>query len=460
MAKNYRDEFISDALNGIVKGSELERKRELDSIRDKAQRLALNQFSNLELARKRAAFAKWKATENLDKMILDWESAFSRKGGKVIWAPEAADAVNEVLQIIKNHKAQSVIKSKSNLAEEIGLNNFLRKNNIESIESDLGVWIADQLNYPSNHMVMPVLDKSFDQISSDLLKNNIFKNKPGSAEDLSLMVSKEIRSKLNEIKVGITGANFLVADQGSIVITENEGNNSSIHAKVNVQIILAGIDKLIPSLTDLDYLLPLLSTYATGQEITAYNTIINSPKLDKESDGPDEIYVILIDNGRTDLLSKTEQREALHCIKCGACAHVCPTYKLIGGAPYHTPYSGPIGAVSAPHMQNYEQQKHLNYSSTFCGACNDVCPVKIDIHHLLEINRKEMMENKEYSTSEKYAWLAWKKAMLNRKWMNQSSKIKNILLKQAFKKEWGNNREFPNIQNASFNELWREKNPS
>jgi L-lactate dehydrogenase complex protein LldF len=271
------------------------------------------------------------------------------------------------------------------------------------------------------------------------------------------VIASGTRKKYFEAQAGITGCNFLIADPGSIALTENEGNILFSSGIPQVHIVLAGIDKIIPAAGDLDTLWPLLATYGTGQKITSYNTIINGPKGAKDTDGPQEVYVILIDNGRSSLLAKKEQRPALTCIKCGACSNVCPVYKTIGGHAYGIINPGPIGAVTAQHLQPKEGFSHLSGASTLCGKCDQVCPVNIEIHNLLVENRRENAENEKHGLIENYVWKMIIGAMLNRKKMNRGETFKNLIIKSSYKKDWGERREFPELAKKSFNQLWREQ---
>ncbi len=218
------------------------------------------------------------------------------------------------------------------------------------------------------------------------------------------------------------------------------------------------LKKIIPNLHDLDTFWPLLSTFGTGQKLTAYNSVLNGPRQPEESDGPQEVYIVLIDNGRTELLGMPEQREALSCIKCGACANVCPVFNHIGGHGYQAPYNGPIGAVITPYLQPFKDHYHLAYASPLCGACTDICPVKIDLHQLLLKTRNESVKRNMHNKLENYVWRYFSKMMLDRRKMNQKARFKNLFLKMYFGKKWGPKRELPVVAEKSFNQLWRERN--
>ncbi|MDP3928574.1 MAG: LUD domain-containing protein, partial [Bacteroidota bacterium] len=271
-------------------------------------------------------------------------------------------------------------------------------------------------------------------------------------------VRAEIRSKFYEADIGITGANFLIADSGLVALSENQGNARLSFAFAKTHIVLASIDKILPSISDLELFFSLFSTHSTGQQLATYNTI-TGPNSKDDSEGPTEFIVILLDNGRSNLLATQDQRQALSCIKCGACSNVCPVFKMIGGnASYQSHGSGPIGQIVAPLQQGFQEYQYLSNLSTICGKCTDVCPVNIDLHNHLLRNRHESLVQGFEKTGEKLAWYTWKKLMLSRKAMNRPAGLKNFTFRQFYKNDWGEDREFPKIAEKSFNQLWREKN--
>ena len=414
------------------------------------------QFENLSLAREKAKNVKWKAIESLDKQLERFEAAISKRGAKVIWAETAEEAKEEVLRICKEKKCRSIVKSKSMVTEEIHLNEFLEKNDIESVETDLGEYIQQLAGEPPYHIVTPAMHKSKEDVAK-LFSEKLGTDPALTPEQLTLVARQTLREKYARAEIGITGANFIIADTGAIAITENEGNARLSCAWPKTHIVITGIEKVIPSLTDLALFWPLLATYGTGQRITVYNTIVTGPKQPGEVDGPDDMYVILLDNGRTNLLSNEKTRESLYCIRCGACLNACPVYKNIGGHTYATAYSGPIGAVITPHLKNMNEWKHLSYASSLCGNCTEVCAVKINLHELLLENRHEAVDDGNSSFAERTAWKMWKQAMLHRKFMNiGSSKMKNWMVNK-FLKDWKKNRGDIEFPKKSFNEMWRAK---
>jgi L-lactate dehydrogenase complex protein LldF len=276
-------------------------------------------------------------------------------------------------------------------------------------------------------------------------------------EQMTLVAREKLREKYISAEVGVTGANFIIADTGSIAVTENEGNARLSASWPKTHIVVTGIEKVIPQLTDLSLFWPLLSTYGTGQQLTVYNSIINGPKQQAEEDGPEEMYVILLDNGRTQLMQDPVARESLFCIRCGACLNACPVYKNIGGHSYDTTYSGPIGSVITPNLKDISEWKHLSHASSLCGNCTEVCAVKINLHELLLHNRRKAVRSGNGELLEKVAWAAWQQAMLHRPILNLGKrKIKNWVVNRLLK-GWTTYRDDLQFPEKSFNQLWRER---
>lgn len=416
------------------------------------------QYAEFELAKERAAAIKFKVLSELDKYLIEFETNFVSRGGKVIWACNEEEAIREILIIAEKKHAKLVVKSKSTITDEIHLNEQLKKAGVTVHETSFGEFIHQESNEKSYHFVNPDIDKSKEDIIAFFnkkfgLPSNI------SATEISLHVRKLLREQFCKADIGITGANFLIADVGGVALTENEGNELMTVSFPKTHIVIAGIEKVIPALKDLDLFWPLLATHGTGQKITAYNSVVLGPKQEGEIDGTEEMYVILLDNGRTNLLGKVEQRRALSCIHCGACLNACPVYRTVGGQAYHTTYSGPIGSVVSPYLKGLESLDNLSFTSSLCGNCSEVCPVKINLHELLLFNRKDAVINRHTSLKERVLMLGWKTLMRNRKYLDWvSSKNKNRLLKTFFSKIWGPSRELPVIKEKSFKQLWEERN--
>jgi L-lactate dehydrogenase complex protein LldF len=413
------------------------------------------QFADVLLARQRAKNVKWRAIETLDQQLEEFERQITSRGAKVLWAENAAQALEEIGRICEEKQCRTVVKSKSMVTEEIHLNHFLEKKGIESVETDLGEYIQQLDGEPPYHIVTPAMHKSKEDIA------RLFTDKLGTLpgltpEQLTMVARQKLREKFTTAEIGITGANFIIAETGSVAITENEGNGRLSCGWPKTHIVIVGIEKVIPSLTDLGLFWPLLATFGTGQKVTVYNTIVSGPRQPGETDGPEEMYVILLDNGRTNLLGNNV-REALYCIRCGACLNACPVYKNIGGHSYETTYSGPIGKVITPHLRGMQEYKHLSYASSLCGNCTEVCPVRINLHELLLENRHEAVEEGESSLAEKLAWKLWRKASTNRKMMNMGNgKLKNWVVNKAFK-GWTTHRSTLDFSQKTFNEMWQDQ---
>ena len=444
---------------GTIKAFDLEHRRKINFNIGKYNASVPNgklQFSNVMLARERAKNAKWKAIENLADNLEQFEMQLTKRGGKVIWAENAEQALKEIEKICAEKSCKTVVKSKSMVTEEIHLNHFLELMGIESVETDLGEYIQQLDGETPYHIVTPAMHKSKEDVAK------LFAEKLGTPpdltpEELTMVARLKLRDKYVQAEIGITGANFIIPDIGGVAITENEGNARLTCGFPKTHIVIVGIEKVIPSMTDLALFWPLLSTFGTGQKVTTYNSIVTGPRQPGETDGPDDMYVILLDNGRTNMLDNPKTREALYCIRCGACLNACPVYKNIGGHAYETTYSGPIGSVITPHLKDMEDYKHLSYASSLCGNCTEVCPVRINLHELLLENRHEAVEFGFVTFGEKIAWKAWKRGSLSRKLMNLGNgKLKNKVVNKLFK-GWSLNRSELIFSQKTFNEMWKER---
>jgi len=427
------------------------------SVYDRAFAKGKLQFEDIELVRKRAANLKHRIVNELDKYLIEFERNFQKRGGKVIWAQDKKEAIKEILAILAKHEVTTVVKSKSMITEEIDLNGALEKKKIESVETDLGEYIVQLAGEKPYHIITPAMHKSKEDVSA-LFHEKFDTPENASPPEITAFVREKLRQKFLSAEAGITGANFLLADVGGICLTENEGNALMSVSYPKIHIVIAGIEKLIPSVHDLHLFWPLLSTHGSGQKISVYNTILLGPKKDNETDGPEKMYVVLLENNRTELLKEERQRQALSCIRCGACLNVCPVYKNIGGYTYNTTYSGPIGSVISPYMLGQAEYKHLSYASSLCGACTDICPVKIPLHELLLLNRNDAVKKGLTSKGERFVMRKMKRTMMKRSKMNRGSGMKNFAFKRFFKKQWGPRREVPVFQPKTFNQLWKKKN--
>ncbi len=421
-------------------------------------------FQDWASARQAAAEIKWQAINHLDEHLQKFCENLEKRGVKVHWAPNGARAREIIADILREKKARSIIKSKAMTSEEIHLNEALEKEGFTVVESDLGEFIVQLRQEPPYHIVFPAMHLTRGEIS-ELFTKELGSAPTNNPEELTLIARHVLRQKYLQADVGFTGANFAVAETGMISITENEGNARLTAALPKTMVTLVGIEKIVPRLADLALFLPMLATMGAGQALTGYNTMYGGPGQADESDGPEEFHVVLLDNRRTELLADPEQRDALHCIRCGACLNVCPIYRNVGGHTYGTTYSGPIGSVITPHLRGLQEWKHLSYASSLCGACTEICPVKIDLHHHLLQNRRNASAQKP-SVLERFAFktFAW---VINSPRLYQLTKvlgrfgqrfhplIKGTALDPA--RAWTRTRELPPIARQTFKEYWRNR---
>jgi L-lactate dehydrogenase complex protein LldF len=344
-------------------------------------------FQSWESARQGAAETKWEAINHLDSYLSKFADNLAKRGTKVFWASTAEDARNYILNLAREKQAKTIIKSKTMTSEEIHLNEALAKAGYEVVESDLGEYIVQLRGEAPYHLVFPAMHLSRIEIS-DLFHKKLGTPETDNPEELTMIARRQMRTKYCQADIGISGANFAVAETGMISITENEGNARLTTSLPKIHVALLGIEKVLPKFSDLALFLPMLATAGAGQQLTCYNSLINGPRQAGEPDGPEEFHVVLLDNRRTQLLADAEQRDALHCIRCGACLNVCPIFQNVGGQTYGTTYQGPIGSVITPHLRGLKDWKHLSSASSLCGACSEICPVKIDLHHHLLHNRR------------------------------------------------------------------------
>jgi L-lactate dehydrogenase complex protein LldF len=414
-----------------------------------------NQFVDWQAARHLAATVKNHTLANLADLLEQFEVAFTARGGKVFWAATAAEASDYIFQLAQRRQAKKVVKSKSMTTEEIHLNEKLEAAGIEVRESDLGELIVQLAGEKPYHIVTPAMHKSKAEISR-LFQEKLNAPPTENAEELTMVARRHLRRDYVTADIGITGANFIIADGGAIVMTENEGNGRLTMACPPVHVAVAGIEKVIPRLNDLSLFLPLLATSGTGQEISCYNSIVWGPRRSTEDDGPEEMHVILLDNGRSKLYQRPDLRQALRCIRCGACLNVCPVFRLIGGHAYNVVYQGPIGSVITPHYNGLLQYQHLSYASSLCGACSDVCPVHIDLHHLLLENRAEAVRQTRQNLlwrlgMQIYAW-----TMTNRSHLHFMRSLARLGQPFLFLLGKSRRKRLPRLAAKSFAELWKE----
>lgn len=332
--------------------------------------------------------------ENLDYYLQQLSENIAKRGGNVLFAETAEEANEYIRKVTEEKQAKKVVKSKSMVTEEIGMNQALEKLGCEVIESDLGEYIlqVDDQDPPS-HIVAPALHKNKSQIR-DVLHDKKGYRETEVPEEITRFAREQLRKEFLTADIGITGCNFAVAESGSISLVTNEGNARLVSALPKTQITVMGMERIVPTWEELDVLVSLLTRSAVGQKLTSYITALTGPKDEGDVDGPEEFHLVIVDNGRSKILG-TEFQEALHCIRCAACINVCPVYSHIGGHAYGSIYPGPIGAVLTPLLDGYENNKELPYASTLCAACTEACPVKIPLHELLNKHRRKIVEEEK-----------------------------------------------------------------
>lgn len=424
---------------------------------DTAVAKGMARYRNVELAKTHAAAIKRDVLQNWDKYLLEFEEKISSRGVQVLWADDTAEATEYIKQILIENNAKLLVKSKSMTTEEIELNHVAESIGVESVETDLGEFIVQVAGEKPYHIVTPAMHKSKGDIAK--LFNEKF-NTPidSTPEEMTEYVRQVLRKKYTSAEIGVTGANFLIADIGGISVTENEGNGLMTTAFPNVHIVIAGIEKIIPKLNQLGLFYPLLSAHGTGQQLTAYNSIFTGPRNSTEADGPEKMYVILLDNGRTDVYADDEAYESLACIRCGACLNACPVYKTIGGYTYDTTYSGPIGSVLTPFLRGFRDFSHLSFASTLCGKCVEVCPVKIPLTDILLSNRRKAVEQNLRPVAEKIAMKGFKLISSKRIGFDIiPGTVKTWATRPFNYVGWGPKREMPEFAKKSFSQQYKDK---
>jgi len=424
--------------------------------------------------RAQANAIKKHAIENLDYYLEEFERNVTAHGGKVVYCKDATEVCDFVLGMAKQKGSRLIVKSKSMTTEEVDLNERLEHHGLESVETDLGEYILQLAHEKPYHIVAPALHKTRYDVA-DIFEKNLPYPRETVVEKQTAIARAVLRQKFLEADIGISGANFLVADSGAVTIIENEGNARLTTSAPKVHIAVAGIEKVIPRAQDLAVFLKLLARSATGQLLSVYTSFLSGPRRPGEVDGPEEFYVVLVDNGRTKLLPDRNKRQSLYCIRCGACLNTCPVYRKIGGHSFPWVYSGPIGAIITPQFMGVSHEPALPFASSLCGACGEVCPVKIDIPKvLLELRSdvKKAETREKHNRIEKlafrvFAWVVTHPRMYeflgkmaaamspsgNGGWIRNVPVTMNV----APVKAWLSERDLPPAPTKSFRELWRRR---
>jgi L-lactate dehydrogenase complex protein LldF len=434
--------------------------RHATSLFGKKRREAAASVDNWEELRSQARAIKDEVLLHLDRYLETFVANAERRGAKFHWARDAAEANEIICKLTLARGARNVVKSKSMTTEEIHLNAALERAGMKVVETDLGEYIIQLADETPSHIIAPAIHKSKRQIAE------LFTNELGMppTEDIGQLTSTAratLRARFAEADIGISGVNFGIVETGTIVIVENEGNIRLTTSLPRTHLAVMGIEKLLPRFADLDVFLKLLPRSAAGQAISAYQSFITGTKRNVDDEGPDELHIILLDNGRSRMLAHPVTRQSLACIRCGACLNACPVYQQIGGHAYGSVYPGPIGAVITPQLIGIEKSAQLPYASSLCGACREVCPVKIDIPRLLLHLRSEITaKEKTGRRSERFAFKLWAMVM-TRPWLYEKSASAGRIFQRWFKsplKAWTKSRDLRPIEAQSFRELWRREN--
>jgi L-lactate dehydrogenase complex protein LldF len=431
-------------------------------LKDKrTESVAADTLPDYQELRTQANALKKHAIENLDYYLEEFERNVEARGGKVVYCKDATEVSDFVLGLAKERAVQLIVKSKSMTSEEVDLNERLEHHGLESVETDLGEYILQLAHERPYHIVAPALHKTRYDVAA-IFEKELHVAYETVPEKLSQIARGVLRQKFLDAGIGISGANFLVADSGAIAIVENEGNARLTTSAPKIHIAIAGIEKLIPRAQDLAVFLKLLARSATGQALSVYTSFLSGPRRAGEIDGPDEFYVVLLDNGRTKLLPSSAKRQSLYCIRCAACLNTCPVYRKIGGHSFPWVYSGPIGAIITPQFMGVSHEPGLPFASSLCGACAEVCPVKIDIPQVLldlrsEVKKSETREKTNRLEKFGYRMFAWMmthpRVYAWAGWMVRHAPVVKVGPVRA----WTSERELPPMPRQSFRDIWSRR---
>ncbi|MDF0727093.1 LutB/LldF family L-lactate oxidation iron-sulfur protein [Cytobacillus sp. S13-E01] len=454
--KGLKNEFMR---NAMVSAQEGLKGRKLN---------AQEELGNWEEWRLLAEEIRQHTLENLDYYLDQLSENVKKRGGHVFFAQTAEEANEYITNIAKRKEAKKVIKSKSMVTEEISMNEALEAAGCEVIESDLGEYILQIDDHdPPSHIVAPALHKNKDQIR-DTFKEKKGYTKSSKPEELALFAREQLREEFLSADIGITGCNFAVAESGAISLVTNEGNARLATSLPKTQITVMGMERIVPTWEELDVLVSMLCRSAVGQKLTSYITGLTGPKENGEVDGPEEFHLVIVDNGRSNILG-TEFQSVLQCIRCAACINVCPIYRHVGGHSYGSIYPGPIGAVLSPLLGGYDEYKELPFASTLCGACTEACPVKIPLHDLLIKHRRNIVEEQgKAGVGEKLAMKGFSLAASSPKLYNLGSKAAPTMMGPFSSegrikkgpgpiKPWTDIRDFPEPSKQSFREWFKKR---
>jgi L-lactate dehydrogenase complex protein LldF len=430
-------------------------------------RAALPEFDQL---RDQARDIKNHVLDHLDLYLDIYEKKVIETGGKVHWAATPEEARAAIIGICRARGARLVTKGKSMIAEEIDLNHALEAAGITPVETDLGEYLIQIRNERPSHIIAPAVHLTRDQVEADFRRAHTHLPPERDLTEIPTLVEEArqvLRQKYLDADVGITGANFLIAETGTSIIVTNEGNGDLTQTLPKVHIVIASIEKIVPTLEDASTILRVLARSATGQDFANYTTLSTGPKRAEDPDGPEEYHVVVLDNGRSNVLG-TEFQDMLRCIRCGACLNHCPVYQAVGGHAYGWVYPGPIGAVVTPALIGIENARHLPNASTFCGRCEEVCPMRIPLPKLMRFWREKEFEKHLTPATVRSGLGLWAFAAKRPKLYQFGSRIAARILRNLghgkgrlssvpFARSWTGTRDFPAPQGKTFQELWKER---
>jgi len=454
------DRQLQDAMTSAMAG--------LVAKRSKA-RAALPEF---DVLRDQARNIKDHVLAHLDLYLERYEEKVRASGGQVHWAETAEEARIAILGICRRVGAKIVTKGKSMVAEEIDLNHHLAANGVATVETDLGEYLIQIRGELPVHFILPVVHLDRTQIAGDFRRTHAHLDARRDLSEIPTLVEEArqvLRQKYFDADVGVTGANFLVAETGTSIIVTNEGNGDLTQLLPRVHIVIASIEKIVPTLEDASTILRILARSALGQDLSSYTTFSTGPRRDGDPDGPEEYHVVILDNGRSNVLG-TEFQDMLRCIRCGACLNHCPVYNAIGGHPYGSVYPGPIGAVVTPALIGIEKAKHLPNASTFCGRCEEVCPMRIPLPKLLRHWREKEFEKHLQPVAGRWGLGLWGFVARRPKLYRLATRLaaralanmgrgKGRLSRIPLAGGWTATRDFPAAQGKTFQQMWKERRP-
>lgn len=427
--------------------------------------VAMEALGNAEALRTEARAIKERTIDRLDEYLELFATNVQRLGGQVHWARDAAEARHIITRLAQEADARVIVKGKSMATEEIHLNPHLEHHGYEVVETDLGEYIIQLANETPSHIIAPAIHKTRQQIAT-LLHDKLGTPYTETIPEMTQIARHALRQQFLRADMGITGVNFAIAETGSIVLVTNEGNGRLSSTLPRMHVALMGMEKVIPRLADLAVMVKVLTNSATGQKISSYVTMITGPRRAHDVDGPEALHIVIMDNGRSSML-RSANREALYCLRCGACLNVCPIYQNIGGHAYGWVYPGPIGAVLTPMFIGLDTAQHLPRASTLCGACREACPVKIDIPHMLLNLRHQFVERGNPSRVETLLFALWSKVMQHPKGYRLATTLAR-LAQRPFTRQgwlsklpppfsgWTASRDFKAMAPTSFRQRWQQ----